>query len=72
MSHFGFYMAGVGVVGIGREGLLLAWDPNDRGPDAADDLDLSNIALYSWVGPLTCGFTRLVQNEVEISNSHRF
>ena len=30
----------------------IAWDPTNRGASAADDLDLSNIALYSWVGPL--------------------
>ena len=52
MSQFGFYMAGAGVVGIGRAGLLLAWDPNDRGPSAADDIDLSGVSLYSWVGAL--------------------
>jgi len=52
MSQFGFYMAGTGIVGIGRAGLLLAWDPNDRGPGAADDFDFSDVALYSWVGTL--------------------
>jgi hypothetical protein len=52
MPQFGFYLAGAAVAGAGRLGLLLAWDPTDRGPDAADDIDLSDIALYSWVGPL--------------------
>jgi hypothetical protein len=51
MPQFGFYMAGVGLLGAGRFGLLLAWDPKERGPTAADSIDLSNIALYSWVGP---------------------
>lgn len=45
-------MAGAGIVGIGRAGLLLAWDPNNRGPSAVDDIDLSDIGLYSWVGTL--------------------
>lgn len=52
MAQFGFYMAGAGVVGIGRAGLLLAWDPNDLGPTAAEQIDLDGIALYSWIGSL--------------------
>ena len=52
MSQFGFYMAGIGVSAIGRAGLLLAWDPNDRGLSAADDIDWSDIGLYSWIGTL--------------------
>jgi hypothetical protein len=52
MASFGFYLAGVGAAAIGRLGLLLAWDPADRGPSAVDDLDMSGIALYSWAGPL--------------------
>jgi hypothetical protein len=52
MSQFGFYMAGAGISAIGRAGLLLAWDPNDLGPSAADGIDLNDIALYSWVGSL--------------------
>ena len=52
MSQFGFYMAGAGIVGIGRAGLLLAWDPTDRGPEAADGFDFGDIALYSWIGAL--------------------
>jgi hypothetical protein len=45
MASFGFYLAGVGAAAIGRLGLLLAWDPADRGPSAVDDLDMSGIAL---------------------------
>jgi hypothetical protein len=52
MPQFGFYMAGVGIAYTGRDGLLIAWDPNDRGPSAADDINWSDIALYSWIGPL--------------------
>jgi hypothetical protein len=52
MSQVGFYMAGAGIVGIGRAGLLLAWDPNDLGPSAADGIDFGEIALYSWIGSL--------------------
>jgi hypothetical protein len=52
MAQVGFYMAGVGVAGGGRAGLLLAWDPDDRGPGAADDIDISDIGLYAWVGSL--------------------
>jgi hypothetical protein len=52
MAQFGFYIAGVGVAGIGRAGLLLAWDPNDRGPSAADGIDWGDIGLYSWIGTL--------------------
>jgi hypothetical protein len=43
MPQFGFCMAGIGTVGIGRAGLLLAWDPSNQGPDAADALDFGNI-----------------------------
>lgn len=50
MAQFGFYMAGAAVLGIGRLGLLMAWNPSNRPPDAVDDIDLSDIALYSWVG----------------------
>jgi hypothetical protein len=52
MAQFGFYMAGVGVAGGGRAGLLLAWNPNDRGPGAADEIDITDIGLYSWIGSL--------------------
>lgn len=52
MAQFGFYMAGVGSLGAGRAGLLLAWDPSSRGPSAADDIDFGDIGLYSWMGPL--------------------
>ncbi len=52
MPQFGFYMAGVGAAAIGRAGLLLAWDPHDRGPGAADEIDFSGIGLYSWIGTL--------------------
>ena len=41
MPQFGFYMAGIGTVGIGRAGLLLTWDPSDQGPDAADALAIA-------------------------------
>jgi hypothetical protein len=41
MAQFGFHMAGVGVAGGGRAGLrgglLLAWNPSDRGPGDADE-----------------------------------
>lgn len=52
MAQFGFYMAGAGIAAAGRAGLLLAWDPNSRGPSAADDIDFGDIGLYSWIGPL--------------------
>jgi len=40
MPQFGFYMAGPAFRVLGGPlGLLLAWDPKDRGPDAADDID---------------------------------
>jgi hypothetical protein len=52
MPKFAFYMAGVSVLDAGRAVLLLAWDPADQGPSAADNLDPGQIALYSWVGPL--------------------
>jgi hypothetical protein len=52
MSQFGFYMAGVGVAGGGRAGLLLAWDPDDQGSSAVDNIDFGQIGLYSWMGPL--------------------
>jgi hypothetical protein len=52
MAQFGFYMAGVGIVGAGRAGLLLAWDPNDQGPGAVDEIDFGDIGLYSWIGSL--------------------
>jgi hypothetical protein len=52
MPQFGFYMAGAGVAALGRAGLLLAWDPHDRGPSAADDIDLGDIGLYSLVSTL--------------------
>jgi hypothetical protein len=52
MPQFGFYMAGGAAAGVGRLGLLMAWDPLDRGPSAADDIDFKDIALYAWIGPL--------------------
>ena len=52
MPQFGFYMAGVGVAGGGRAGLLLAWNPNDRDPSTADEIDVNDIGLYSWIGAL--------------------
>jgi hypothetical protein len=52
MAQFGFYMAGVGTLGAGRAGLLLAWDPSDQGPDAADEIDFGDIGLYFWIGTL--------------------
>jgi hypothetical protein len=52
MAQFGFYMAGVGTLGAGRTALLLAWDPSDRGPGAADEIDFGDIGLYSWIGSL--------------------
>lgn len=51
MPQFGFYMAGASVPIVGGPlGLLLAWDPHDRGPAAADEIDWSDISLYSWLG----------------------
>jgi len=56
MPQFGFYMAGVSVPVVGGPlGLLLAWDPHDRGPSAADDLDMTDISLYSWLGRFSPG-----------------
>jgi hypothetical protein len=52
MAQFGYYMAGIGTMGAGRAGLLLAWDPSDQGPSAVDDIDFGNIGLYSWIGSL--------------------
>ena len=52
MPQFGFYMAGAGIAAAGRAGLLIAWNPADRDPSIADEIDWSGIALYSWVGPL--------------------
>ncbi len=56
MAQFGFYMAGA-ATGVGALGLLIAWDRNDRGPEAADDPlgpASGDIGLYSWIG-LTTG-----------------
>jgi hypothetical protein len=52
VSDFGCYVRALGVATVGRMGLLIAWDPASRGPAAADDLDVSNVGLYSWIGPL--------------------
>jgi len=54
-------MAGASVAFAGRLGLLLAWNPTDRDPSAVDDLDLSGIALYSWVGPLPVATPQVVK-----------
>jgi hypothetical protein len=53
MPQFGFYMAGVSVLYTGRIGLLVAWDPREQGPRAVDALHRRDIALYSWIGPLS-------------------
>ena len=37
---------------VGAVGVLLAWDRNDRGPAAADDIDTSGVNLYSFVAPV--------------------
>ena len=41
-------------MGVGGANALLAWDRYDRGPSAADDIDLDGVGLYSWIG-LTSG-----------------
>jgi hypothetical protein len=57
MPQFGFYMAGASVPVVGGPlGLLLAWDPHNRGPSAADDLNMTDISLYSWLGRFSPGF----------------
>ena len=52
MPQFGFYMAGAGIAAAGRTGLLIAWNPMDHPSSIADELDWSEIALYSWIGSL--------------------
>ena len=54
MPQIGIFAGSVSV-GIGAVGILLAWDRHDRGPDAADDdnLDTSDVALYSFIAPVT-------------------
>jgi hypothetical protein len=49
-------MAGISAPIVGGPlGLLIAWDPHDRGPSAADDLNMSDISLYSWLGRFSPG-----------------
>jgi hypothetical protein len=58
MAQFGFYMAQVSLASpifFGRLGVLIAWDPKNRGPSAADDPLFTDIALYSWIGSLPTG-----------------
>ncbi|MEO7688659.1 MAG: hypothetical protein ABIS51_05185 [Sphingomonas sp.] len=54
MPQLGIFAGSVSV-GIGAVGILLAWDGHDRGPSAADDdnLDTSDVALYSFIAPVT-------------------
>ncbi|PGT62897.1 hypothetical protein [Bacillus thuringiensis] len=52
MPQLGFYVAGASA-GIGGVGILLAWDRFDRGPSAADDLDINGCGLYTWIAPTT-------------------
>ncbi len=50
MPQLSFFVAGASTA-IGGVGLLLAWDRFDRGPSAADDMDINGCALYSWISP---------------------
>lgn len=52
MPQIGLYVASVSV-GVGATAVVLAWDRNDRGPDAADDLDISDVGLFTWFAPTT-------------------
>jgi hypothetical protein len=47
------FFVGAASAGVGGVGILLAWDRYDRGPDAADGLDIDGMGLYSWVAPAT-------------------
>jgi hypothetical protein len=51
MPQIGFFV-GAAAAGAGAVGVLLAWDRHDRGPAAADDVDISDIGLYSFVTPV--------------------
>jgi len=51
MPQIGFFVAAA-ASGLGGVGVLLAWDRHDRGAAAADDLDNSDIGLYSFLAPV--------------------
>jgi len=52
MAAVAFFVGGA-AVGVGGVGVLLAWDRNDRGPSAADDVLVDDVALYSFMAPIT-------------------
>jgi|HubBroStandDraft_6_1064221.scaffolds.fasta_scaffold106730_1 hypothetical protein len=52
MPQIGFFVGAAASV-VGAVGVLLAWDRHDRGPGAADDIDTSDIGLYSFITPIT-------------------
>ena len=52
MPQISFFV-GAAASGIGGVGVLLAWDRHDRGPAVADDIDISDVGLYSWLAIAT-------------------
>ena len=52
MPQVAFFVGGA-ASGIGAVGILLAWDRNNRGPAAADDIVIDDVGLYSWLAPIT-------------------
>ena len=52
MAQVAFFVGGA-AVGVGGVGVLLAWDRNNRGPSAADDMIVDDVALYSFMAPIT-------------------
>jgi hypothetical protein len=61
MPQFGFYTAAAGVPVLGGlQGLLIAWNPLDKPSSAVDEIDLSHISLYSWIGRIgTSGIAKV-------------
>lgn len=51
MPQLAFFVAGISEL-VGGAGLLLAWDRFDRGPSAADDIDINGCQLYALVNPI--------------------
>ncbi len=48
MAQFAFFIAGAAAP-VGAAAVLLAWDRNNGGPAAADEVDTSDIGLYTWM-----------------------
>jgi hypothetical protein len=61
------FFVGAAASGVGGVAILMAWDRHDRGPTAADEIAIDDVALYSWVAVLTGAKLIKIKTKVPIS-----